>query len=736
MISLATIYWRPHLGGLATGLLFLLVIGWLAWIYLRLSHSHGRAAAIKLLAPKALVFGLLLLALFDPAWGLTESRGQRVRILALVDRSSSMDVADSADGNRGERAQAIIERVGQELETDIDIHTAYFDTDTWEDETDQSKDDPRGTDLGRCLVSLADRADLAAYFGVVLLTDGGDEPIRAARLPRVPMYVLGIGTDPADWSDIMITDVDAPTQVEQLVEFAISAELRAYNNGGFNDAVLGSVIAHIERLEDDAWLPLSNVEANLASRRTRVEFAVPGSKILGIHRYRLRVEPLKGELTELNNIREFSIEVIKENLPVLMLARSLGWDTNAVRKTLDRDPGISLTALTRLTGERYLVQGDRQENDEAIERGFPADADLFGLYKCVIIGSLPADAWTDEQFAALKTYVQRGGAVIFLGGDDSFGLGGYASSPIAPLFPWAISAEEPKLMPGKFPIALPPATGVQDMLTGWAGAMDTAGDLTLSSANQPGSLRAGAVSLMDASVAARTAPVIAMQPYGQGQVFGIATNTLWRWGKQSDASRHAYEVFWRQTIRHLAGQGDNGRFVNVKWDRPRYRAGEKAEVRLQVAGRYSPGELRLNALLQKGEDSETLRLDADPDRASAFTTSLFFPTRGDYTFTLEVHAGDRELEQFSKVLRIEPAVNEGASLPVDHAFLEQLANEAHGDYLREENADELVTAISSRIVRETVTMDIPLIERYGIFGILFLLLLVAEWILRRKRNLI
>jgi hypothetical protein len=33
-------------------------------------------------------------------------------------------------------------------------------------------------------------------------------------------------------------------------------------------------------------------------------------------------------------------------------------------------------------------------------------------------------------------------------------------------------------------------------------------------------------------------------------------------------------------------------------------------------------------------------------------------------------------------------------------------------------------------------MDIPLIERWGIFATLILLLLVAEWILRRKRNLI
>jgi hypothetical protein len=736
MIIPATIYWRPHLGSAATGILFLLMVAWIVWIFVRLRRSHGRATALRLLAPKALVFGLLLLALFDPAWGLTENRGQRVRLLALVDTSSSMDVADSADGSRRERAEAILDTIRSQLADDVDIHTLHIDTETREADAPIPDTPIRGTDLGRCLVDVADRADIAAYLGVVLLSDGGDEHIRVARLPRVPTYVVGMGTPPAEWNDVMLTDVDAPARVEQQVEFAISAELRAYTDGGFAQAALSAVTAHIERLEDDKWMPMAVQKADLSGQRSRIEFAVPGSSALGIHRYRIRVEPLAGELTELNNIREFSIEVVKEHLAVLMLTRSLGWDANAVRKVLDRDPGISLTALMRLTGERYLVQGDRQENDEAIERGFPTDADLFGLYKCVIIGSLTADAWSAEQFTALKTYVQRGGAVIFLGGDESFGLGGYASSPIAPLFPWAISADEPKLMPGEFPIALTPATGAQDMLTGFAGAVSVAGDLPLASANQPGPLRTGAISLLDASVANRTVPIIAMQPYGQGQVFGLATNTLWRWGKLNDAARHAFEVFWRQTIRHLAGQGDNGRFVTVKWDRPRYRAGEKAEVRLQVAGRYSPGELRLNALVTHNKTSTSLRLETDADRANAYSTEIFFPERGDYEFMLELHAGDRELETFTKGLRIEPAVNEGAALPVDHAFLEQIANEAHGEYLPEADAEELVAAISSQIVRETVTMDIPLIERYGLFATLFLLLLVIEWILRRKRNLI
>ena len=43
--------------------------------------------------------------------------------------------------------------------------------------------------------------------------------------------------------------------------------------------------------------------------------------------------------------------------------------------------------------------------------------------------------------------MNNGGALIVLGGDSSFGLGGYADSKLAPLMPWQIRADEPLLSP-------------------------------------------------------------------------------------------------------------------------------------------------------------------------------------------------------------------------------------------------------------------------------------------------
>ncbi|GAJ23873.1 unnamed protein product, partial [marine sediment metagenome] len=158
---------------------------------------------------------------------------------------------------------------------------------------------------------------------------------------------------------------------------------------------------------------------------------------------------------ELNNTRIFSIEVRKNTLSVLLFAQQLGWDFRQIFKELSDDSSVALTSLFRVSSDRFIVRGSRQEGDENLEAGFPSTKGLLGLYKCVIVGSFPAWQWRQEQLQALVEYVREGGAVIFLGGEYSFGQGGYSRTVIEPLFPWRISAGEPGLQTGRFTVNVP-----------------------------------------------------------------------------------------------------------------------------------------------------------------------------------------------------------------------------------------------------------------------------------------
>jgi hypothetical protein len=734
---LDTLFWRPHLGPLAGGIVLLALIAWLGLLYHRYRRRYRRVRAIGLLLPRAIILALLLLAMFDPVWGLVEQQTEKVRVLTVSDHSTSMMVDDGIGETRGQRARALRDTLADELGDAMEFQTLAFDTDLVDPDLDERSLEPgeiRGTDLGRTLVALAERPDLSTYFAIVAITDGGDEQLIPHRFPRLPMHIVGVGGDPENWNDLIVSTLEAPPEVEKRVDFDLSAEIIAYARPDF-EGQIRSVPVRLEEWDGEDWNHLERRDIDLLARRERVSFTVPGRDRVEDRRFRISCDVAEGEQTDLNNLREASIPVRDKKVHVLLFSRHVGWDVNAIRKTLDRDPGVSLTSITRVTGERYFVQGDRQRDDDAIESGFPKAAAVLDLYKVVILGSFPASDLSRDQQDALRDYIERGGSVIILGGEESFGRGGFADSALAPLFPWVLSPTEPEMERGTFPVSMPGTVAEQDLIRGFAGAIADAGQMSLQGVNFPGNLKTAAFSLLDASVAGKTIGVIALHPYGEGQVMGIATNTMWKWSRGGQQRRAVYETFWKHGIRYLAGLGDGGRHLRVRWDRKHYRPSEQADITIHVAGRYRAGELRIAAARSFDGHSEALGVEAFGTREGAFRCQTLFERRGSYRFELHAFVGDRLLETYEKTIEVGPKANEGAQLEVNHAFLESLAAKTTGSYITENQVADLVENLRSQIKRESVMHDVVLVQYKYLFLSAFILALVGEWIWRRRQNL-
>ncbi len=184
------------------------------------------------------------------------------------------------------------------------------------------------------------------------------------------------------------------------------------------------------------------------------------------------------------------------------------------------------------------MQGDRTGFQD-LAQGFPTSDDVLKRYDCVILGSFAASQFTDAQVQALVRYVENGGALILLGGESSFGRGGYADSKLAPLMPWMISDNEPDLATGSFPVTVSDIGAAVDFTSGLREDLGASGGASLDSLNQPGGLRPGAIALLDATISDHTEPVVAWQRYGKGQVLGIATNTMWKWAAAGHETRDA-----------------------------------------------------------------------------------------------------------------------------------------------------------------------------------------------------
>jgi hypothetical protein len=771
--------WQAHLNPvLGAGLILGLGV-WLIILYRRQRRQYSAKEAAVLVVPKILIVLLLILAYFDPVWNVMQRPEENQKVLALVDTSSSMEVEDKVEGSRGERANGLLEELTQELRSSfIDFDTLEFDSEVRTSASSVEPGQVRETDLGKCLVTIADKPDPAAlglskpavggsnYMSVLLLTDGGDEVVQNVKLPEVPVYIAGVGSEPETWNDIAITRIEAPEVVEEQSDFEVTAEVVARCASYAFATGAERVNVRVEAKEGQDWETRDSRLVDLAGARARVKFNMKSPSEMGTKKYRVRVETIDGELSELNNTRIFSIEVRKNTLSVLLFAQQLGWDFRQIYKELSDDSSVALTALFRVSSDRFIVRGSRQKGDENLGAGFPSEQGLLGLYKCVIVGSFPAWQWRQEQLQALVEYVREGGAVIFLGGEHSFGQGGYSRTVIEPLFPWRISAGEPELETGRFTVNVPLSAANHSIVsetsrlisqTPASNKRGQASGATIESINLTGSLRSGAVNLLDASVGNRTASVVALQRFGEGQTMGVATNTLWKWTQTSDVLKQAYGHFWRQSVRNLSQWEEGERFVGVKWDKQSYRPGEQAGTTIRVAGRYNPGQLHLKATLTPHQLSHVESPEPAPDlqrpgsgsmgagkpisvepvmgRENTFRVEMVFSKRAEYLFELQAYVGEKLLESYEKTLVVGPGVNEGANLEVDHAFLDNLAMQSGGAYFRETDLKELAETLRSRVMDYAVSMEIPLVQDKYIYILIFLGILMLEWTMRRKMNL-
>ncbi len=729
--------WRTHLHPVLAAAMILILAIWLIFLYKRQSRSYSPKQTALLLFPKVLIVLLIILAYFDPVRSVIQRPKKDKKIMLLVDTSSSMDCRDEPGASRAERAAGLARNLAEELRSFIDFETLYFDTDVHDaGQGQQAAEQIRGTDLGRSLVSLSSKADGSNYLSAVMLTDGGDELIQNPKLPQVPLYIASTGSSPDSWDDLSVGEVTAPAIVEQGGTFEVSADILARFASKDFALKVPMVRVQLEERQQDQWQVRDSQYVRSDSSKTRTKFSLQAPSEAGMKEYRIRLEDVPGELSGLNNIRNFGVDVRQDTLHVLFFAQELGWDFSMIRKELARDPSVELTALFRVSEQRFVVQGSRRKGDEQLEAGFPASKEVLDLFKCVIVGSFSASQWNQGQLQALLEYVRDGGAVVFLGGEHSFGSGGYAGTGIEPLFPWRLNPVQSAFQVGRFAVNVPAAAMGNTIIAESAKILSGEQAAAVESVNIEGPLKSGAVSLLEASVAGRSVPLVAIQRYGQGQTMAVATNTLWKWCWASETLKEAYGYFWRQTVKNMTGWEEGQRFIAVKWDQEQYNPGQDGTTAIDVAGRHDPNQLRLKAQVKSEGKSTPVSIEPVMGRANSFTAKVNFARSGRYVFELEALLAGQPLESYQKTIVVGTRLNEGANLEVDHAFLSSLAAQAGGRYFRENEFENLTGMLRSQILSRVVSMEIPLIEDNGIYILVFIGILVLEWVIRRRMNLL
>jgi hypothetical protein len=734
-VPTAILLWSPPLGPLAAGLLMVALTACLAATGIWVRRRFPARQTLWIVLPRAILLVLLLVALLDPSCATRSDATRPRQVLAVIDTSCSMAALDHNGQSRQRRAEHILEALQAALAPDgVILKRAVLDADgpTWPPPDGRKAPEEAWSDLGSCLVELARKPMPADSAGILILTDGGDERFEPETLPQTPLYMIGIGAAPDTYSDVAITTLDAPVAVAGGEAFDVTVELAAWMAGGAKRQ--GAVDVVLEAAEGGTRSP-QHARIPLTDGKGQHTFRVATSPDIGPRAFRIMVEPVEGEMTPLNNERRFTVRVEKRTVHVLLFSHTQTWELTTLRRTLDRDPGILLTSLSRVSDERYLVQGDRRSGDEMLEAGFPSRLGLLRRFGCLIVGDLEAPEPGPERQRALMDYVDGGGAVIFLGGDEAFG-GVHGSGMLAPLLPWRPRETVPRLEAGLFPIRPAPGALQHHLLDGGLGDLALVGDLSLQGINQVGELKPGALALLEADAWGRPVAVMALQPYGNGVVLGIAANTLWRWQREGGRQRQAYETFWRDTVRYLAGEGDAGRMLSTQWDRHAYRPGEAARVTLTVAGGYAPESLRVEGTVTTDRRVRRLNVETAPARPEVYNSRVVFGRNADYRVDFKAFSDGRLIGSCERLFHVAAQAGEGEQMNVDDAFLRELVTQTGGCYAPEDDWREVAEALRRRAVREHMLKQRPWVTAWGLYFGLMVIVLVTEWTIRRRLNLV
>lgn len=387
-------------------------------------------AALALLAPRRLspfrFWGSLIVRTLVAVALIFAFAG--IQLVRPVDRLTTvflLDGSDSMPASTRAQAEAFIRAALQEMPADDQAAIIVFGDNAL---VERAPDSDRR--LGRITsIPIANRTNIesAIQLGMalfpadaqkrlVLLSDGGENSgraIDAARLAAsrgIPIDIVDLTLVEAD-AEALVASVEAPNSVRDGQEALIVATVES------NVAQPATV-----RLIDDTGV-VAERALELSPGATRVEFVVPveGS---GFRRYRVQVEAARDGRVQNNE----AAALIKVQGPprVLLIARNAA------------DARPLATALVAADMVAEVI------SPEAAPRSL---ADL-SAYDALVLVNTPARTLPIGLMQAIPGYVRDlGRGLLMIGGEDSFGVGGYGRTAVEEALPVYMDVRNREMRP-------------------------------------------------------------------------------------------------------------------------------------------------------------------------------------------------------------------------------------------------------------------------------------------------
>lgn len=785
--------WRPTFGApwavnspATVVLLMLLAAGLTVWFYRRWQVTATPASRGVLAVLRAIVLVLLIGILADPILEVTLVRYPDPVLWVGLDASDSMRIADelsSEERSRLEQATGL--KAGTNTDSPTPTRADYVraflsrENSAWlkqlrerfrvqiltlsgpsgveqltqsGDKTpprdDLSRWNPTGqvTALGDALDELSRRQLAGSLSGLVLFSDfdqnAGIAPEDVAQRLGVPIFPVGVGPESA--IDISV-DLLVPPTMKQAETSTLSVTIRQRELD--QTPVTVRVWAEPVGMQDEPRIMIGERSIRLEGPTSTAEFPFTPA-VTGRYIFVADVDPLPGETVTQNNQSRRDARIIDDFLRLLYIEYEPTWEWRFVKEVFHRD---------KLVGTRgfrtFLRSADPvvRETNELFVSNLTLPRNEFFEADVIFLGDLPASALSTRFCEMTREFVdQFGGGLVVLAG-PRFGPGQLAETTLADMLPVIVDPAGRRKDDRGFTLQLTPMASLYDfMALGNDDRQRLAPWENLGKLNwyQP-VLRADpratvlAEHPVDVTADGRTRqPLIAIRPFGRGEVVYVGFNELWRLRRLH--GEEYYRQFWGQLIHRLGlshALGDQKRFV-VRTDRRQYRSGDQVVVTVEAYDEnFQP--LHDANLSQKRLRGEWLRPTPDDQgnrsdellltqlRPGVFETRVVVATDGEHRLQVIDPLTDQPVELAVTVADVSV---ERRNPVLNVALQQSLATATGGRAYNLATISKFLEDFQPARPRETTVEIIPLWSTWLTFC-LVIGLLFTEWMLRKRANL-
>jgi len=704
---------------------------------------------------------LLLLAILiaGPQLTLPRERVEADWVVVLCDRSRSLRVADAvidaAPATRdAQLAEAFARHADMWRSIGLSRRLMVLGFDAGVHEIDRGPDglpmlaEPDGiaTEIGPAIASALERVVARPVSGFVLLSDGRTtSPPERALLRRlasegIRVHVVPLGASEAS-GDHAIRAIDAPQRVFVEDEVPIEVEIdRSQSVGGalrvkLVDAISGRVL--------DAR------EATDGEHGRRTITLVGRAETPGPREWRVEIEPEGRDLVSENNVRSVQIEVVDRPIRVLYIDGYPRWEYRYLKNLLVRERGIESSVM--------LLSADRdfaQEGNAPLAR-LPRNAQEFSVFDLIILGDVPAGAFSPAQMEAIKeTVSKRGAGLLWIGGPRSMPRT-WKGTALEEAIPFRGSLEPERFheavtmrsTPRAAKLGLMRISGRDDepwpeeltrRTTGWS-------RLEWAQRFEPGDLKPTAEVIAETASGdgGQSSPLLASMRYGAGLSMYLATDETWRW--RYGRGEVLPERFWLQLLRYLSRSSidSQDRTLQLLVEPRRVESGDP--VRIEVT-RSDPDAMRQGASGRRevvtlaprddaGATTEptTVELATAEDVPGRASTTIFPDRPGIYRISTVAEPGGAPTTVDLEVVRSDLEL---ARPETDHELLAQIADATEGEVLS--IADLGALAGSDMLPNRALSVEHPLTQTLWDTPLALLLVILIpaiEWSIRRWSRL-